>query len=282
MAKVRLRKTNEIADLREQVDRELTRLIRRKTTDLDDPYVLRLQTTVATLDWTLGAHDDPIFASVANVPLDDEYALTLKDASRPEPPKGVIGKLEALDWRIKAQLTIAFAALIIVPFWIYRDYLYDLGEWGYLGAFLVNGLSNATIVLPAPGSIIIALMAEQFDPYLIGIAAGIGGAIGGMTSYFAGAINTTPSNGRIARFMRWTMARGGIPVLFVFSAFPLLPGDIASIVAGSVRYPILKYLIVTGLGNIVKMTFIALVGLEGLEWLQQYATEVLRDNPFQR
>jgi uncharacterized membrane protein YdjX (TVP38/TMEM64 family) len=80
--------------------------------------------------------------------------------------------------------------------------------------------------------------------------------------------------------MRWIMLRAGIPVLFLFSAFPLLPGDVASIVAGGVRYPIVKYLIVTGLGNVVKMTFIALAGIEGLQWLQEQASDLLRNNPF--
>jgi membrane protein YqaA with SNARE-associated domain len=258
----------------------VARLRKRKDFDANDPQFIRLKSAMDTLDWTLGGGDDPLAEpEFVRAPLETAVKQALV-ASTADKPQGVVGRLEALDWRIKAQLTVAFAALVIIPFWIYRDKLYDMGEWGYAGAFVVNGLSNATIVLPAPGSIIIALMAERFNPLLIGVAAGIGGAIGGMTSYFAGAINTTPSDGRLARFMRWVMLKAGIPVLFVFSAFPLLPGDIASIVAGGVRYPMVKYLIVTAAGNVVKMAAIAYAGLEGLQWVQQQASELIRTNPF--
>lgn len=290
------RSAEEIRELRERVQSQLWRLLTVPDVAPDDERVARFQATIDTLDWALGTHaivrpetetdpDDDALAIFAADDLADEAPAGWLSPSAAEPvpddkPMGRLAKLEALDWRIKAQLTIAFAAIIVVPFYIFRESMDNLGDWGYLGAFLVNGLSNATIVLPAPGTFIIALMAEQFDPLLIGIAAGVGGTLGGMTSYVAGAINTTEGEGRFARSMRWVMNRAGIPVLFFFSAIPLLPGDVASIVAGSVRYPIKMYLFVTGLGNVLKMSIIAYVGIEGLDWLQDQAMELIRNNPF--
>ncbi len=291
-----MRTDEEIRELRDRVQSQLWRLLNEPEVTPDDARVVRCQTTIDALDWALGSHalvrresetdgdDDAlrIFASgdLADGSLADLLAPEAAEPVLEERRPGLIARLDALDWRIKAQLTIAFAAIVIVPFYVFRESLNNLGEWGYLGAFVVNGLSNATIVLPAPGTVIIALMAEQFDPLLIGIAAGVGGTLGGMTSYLAGAINTTSEHGRLSRSMRWVMQRAGIPVLFFFSAIPLLPGDVASIVAGGVRYPIKKYLFVTGLGNIVKMSVIAYVGIEGLNWLQDQATDLVRNNPF--
>ncbi|MDA1035583.1 MAG: VTT domain-containing protein [Chloroflexi bacterium] len=291
-----MRSQEEIRELRERVQGQLWRLLAEPNVAPDDHRVVRFQTTIDALDWALGTHaivrpesetdpDDDALEIFAADDLTDEFLaawLTPRATGRiaDEKPLGRLARLEALDWRIKAQLTIAFAAAVIIPFYIFRQSLYDLGEWGYLGAFLVNGLSNATIVLPAPGTIIIALMAEEFDPLLIGIAAGVGGALGGMTSYVAGAINTTSQPGRWSRYMRSVMQRAGIPVLFFFSAIPLLPGDVASIVAGNVRYPIKMYLFVTSLGNIIKMSLIAYVGIEGLNWLQEQAVDLVRNNPF--
>ena len=291
-----MRTEEEIRELRDRVQSQLWSLLAEPKIATDDARLVRFQTTIDALDWALGSHavvrpesetdpDDDTLGVFAADDLDDEFLadwLTPKAAGPilHEKPTGLLARLEALDWRIKAQLTLAFAAAVIVPFYIFRQSLYDLGEWGYLGAFLVNGLSNATIVLPAPGTIIIALMAEQFDPLLIGIAAGVGGTLGGMTSYVAGAINTTSEQGRWARPMRRVMQRAGVPVLFLFSAIPLLPGDVASIVAGNVRYPIKMYLFVTSLGNIVKMSVIAYVGIEGLNWLQEQALDLVRNNPF--
>jgi membrane protein YqaA with SNARE-associated domain len=291
-----MRSTEEIREVRERVQSQLWRLLTVPDVAPDDERVARFQATIDTLDWALGTHsivrpetetdpgDDALAIFAADDLADESLASWLSpSAAEPVPeetPMERLAKLDALNWRIKAQLTILFAAIVVIPFYLFRESMNNLGEWGYLGAFLVNGLSNATIVLPAPGTFIIALMAEQFDPLLIGIAAGVGGTLGGMTSYVAGAINATPSKGRLSRSMRWVMHRAGIPVLFFFSAIPLLPSDVASIVAGSVRYPIKMYLFVTGLGNVIKMSIIAYVGIQGLNWLQGQALDLIRNNPF--
>ncbi|MEE8471710.1 MAG: VTT domain-containing protein, partial [Dehalococcoidia bacterium] len=52
----------------------------------------------------------------------------------------------------------------------------------------------------------------------------------------------------------------GGPVIFVGSLVPLLPGDVAGIVAGSVRYPFRRYLALSVLGSMIKMVSIAYLG----------------------
>jgi hypothetical protein len=143
----------------------------------DDERVAPFQATIDTLDWALSTHsivrpetetdpDEDALAIFAADDLADESLASRLSPSAAEPvpeakPMERLAKLDALDRRIKAQLTIAFAAIVVIPFYIFRESMNNLGEWGYLGAFLVNGLSNATIVLPALGTFIIALMAER-------------------------------------------------------------------------------------------------------------------------
>lgn len=149
-----------------------------------------------------------------------------------------------------------------------------LGKWGYLGAFLINGLSSATVVLPAPGGLLIAMMGRDFNPLLVGVAAGLGGTLGGSTAYLAGAVN-----GRAARESRWfrwldgLMTRAGGAIIFFSGLLPLFPGDFATVIAGAVRYPFKKYLWYNGLASVIKMGAIAYVGADVLSRLERLATQ---------
>ncbi len=174
-----------------------------------------------------------------------------------------------MDWRYKVQLTIGICLAIILATYLLRERIYALGSWGYLGAFIINGISNATIVLPAPGGAVIAIMAKDFNPLLIGIAAGLGGTIGGSTAYIAGLINS--GSARNTRWFRWLkriMGRVGGIVIFTFALIPFLPGDFASLAAGGVRYPFRRYLLYNGLASMIKMTVIAYMGSDFLRWLE--------------
>ena len=189
----------------------------------------------------------------------------------------LVQRVDRIDWRYKVQLTIGISLAIIIATYLLRDRIFALGSWGYLGAFIVSGISNATIILPAPGGAVIAIMAQDFNPLLIGIAAGLGGTIGGSTAYIAGHING--GSARNTRWFNWLkriMGRIGGIVIFTFALIPFFPGDLASLIAGGVRYPFRRYLLYTGLASMIKMTVIAYVGSDFLRWLETIFNEWVR------
>ena len=61
-----------------------------------------------------------------------------------------------------------------------------ISSFGYLGIFLVSLLSNASLFIPIPGWIFIAPAGLYLNPWLVGIVAGLGAAIGELVSYYAG------------------------------------------------------------------------------------------------
>ena len=61
-----------------------------------------------------------------------------------------------------------------------------LGGLGYAGAFLVMAVNNATILLPSLGHAFIVAAAQTLNPFLLGIAGGIGGGLGELTGYALG------------------------------------------------------------------------------------------------
>jgi uncharacterized membrane protein YdjX (TVP38/TMEM64 family) len=186
-------------------------------------------------------------------------------------------RIDHVDWRYKVQLTIGFCLVIILATYLLRERISALGDWGYLGAFIINGISNATIVLPAPGGAVIAIMAQDFNPLLIGIAAGLGGTLGGSTAYIAGLINSgSARNTTWFRWLRRLMGSIGGIVIFTFALIPILPGDFASLVAGAVRYRFHKYLLYNAVGSMIKMTVIAYLGADFLQRLELVVHEWLR------
>lgn len=220
--------------------------------------------------------------TVSRRPRAASNARVFLDGRRPTPVsrnplQRLIDRAERVDWRYKLQLTVAFCIAIIVPMYLLRERIAALGEWGYLGAFIINAISSATIILPAPGGAVIAIMAQKFNPVLIGICAGIGGTIGGASAYVVGAVNASSARG--SRWFRWIerpMARFGALIIFLFALIPVLPGDLASITAGAVRYPLRKYFLYNGIGSVIKMSVMAWLGADALVWLEQVALEWAR------
>lgn len=157
---------------------------------------------------------------------------------------------------------------ICVLILFFREELEKLGEFGYLGSFLISLLANATIFVPAPGWIIIAGLAAIFNPWLIGFLAGLGAALGQTTGYLLGY------SGRIAlkdslkyqKMAIWMDRWGGL-IIFLFALIPNPLADIAGGTAGILRFPFLKFLFFCALGTIPKYIFFALFGGWGLEFL---------------
>ena len=166
----------------------------------------------------------------------------------------------------KKVFLMVFLSLLAAAFTIiFRDAIAGLGSWGYLGAFIISLISSATILLPAPGGAAVVLMGRDFNPYLLGIASGVGFALGSLTAYYVGmqATNTFATN----RFLRWSgnaMARYGPPIIFIFNLIPVLPMDFVGLTAGATRYPLIKYLWVATMANTTKM--IALILLASTSW----------------
>jgi uncharacterized membrane protein YdjX (TVP38/TMEM64 family) len=170
--------------------------------------------------------------------------------------------------RILALLTVI--AITVYVFNI-RDRIKEFEDYGYPGIFLITLLSNATILIPAPGAAIVYAMGAVFNPIGVGIAAGTGGAIGELSGYLAGfsgqaVIERTDIYERIKP---WVDKYGGWAILFL-SAIPNPFFDAAGIAAGIAKMPLKTFLFFVWIGQLIKMTMFAYAGNYSLEWLTQF------------
>jgi len=175
---------------------------------------------------------------------------------------------------IRLGVLIAVIAISVAVF-LLRNEVEMLRRFGYPGIFVVNLLGSATIVLPAPGlAIVIAMAALKsqagelvFNPFWIGIAAGLGAALGEMSGYAAGfsgqaIIENTKWYDRIHCFTE----RYGVLTIIVLAVLPFPLFDFAGIAAGSLKMSLPKFFIATLIGKLIKMWIAAYAGATGANW----------------
>lgn len=151
-----------------------------------------------------------------------------------------------------------------------RSQIQQFQEYGYPGIFLFNLLSSATLILPVPGVAITSLMGAVFHPFWVAVAAGSGAALGELSGYLAGfsghvVVERTPAYERVETIMR----RYGAIAILVLAFIPNPLFDIAGVVAGALRMPVWRFLIVCLVGKILKMLLFAYGGASILRFLPQ-------------
>ena len=155
-------------------------------------------------------------------------------------------------------LAILFSVLVVL---VFKEQIEALKGYGYLSAFVIGLLGNATVILPAPSLAFTAALGGVLNPLLVGLAAGAGEALGEMTGYLAGMSGKTIVENR-TRFeqVQYYMDRYGGWVFLVLAAIPNPLFDIAGITAGMMRFPVWKFLLNAWVGKTIKALFFAGAG----------------------
>lgn len=141
--------------------------------------------------------------------------------------------------------------------------------FGYLGVFIASVISSATIFLPVPGYIVIPFAVTVLDPLLVGIAAGIGSALGEMTGYGIGlgggalAARKKEFTAWFARLEKLFARHNGMLIIFVFSSLPL-PFDVLGLFCGAIKYDAKKFFIAGAAGKTVRYVTLAYAAATGM------------------
>ena len=160
-------------------------------------------------------------------------------------------------------LAISLAILLL------RDQIAQIGAVGYAGIFLVSLVGNATVIMPAPSLTLVFAMGSALSPWLVGLAAGTGEALGELTGYGLGfGGQALIENRRVYDYLAGWMERRGDITIFVLSAIPNPFFDLAGIAAGASRYPLRRFLFICWLGKVLKTTAVAWMGAQGIALME--------------
>jgi membrane protein YqaA with SNARE-associated domain len=166
-------------------------------------------------------------------------------------------------------LTLLFVVAITAGLFVltqrYPEMVDKFGSLGYLGVFVGSLISCATVVLPVPGVLVLFPLVVNLNPVLVALAGSTGGIIGEITGYMAGYGGQGIANkGKAYERVEGWMKKWGVWTIFVFSFAPFLLLDVAGVVAGALRFPFWKFLLVGWVGKSLK--YIGLVYAMAWGW----------------
>lgn len=159
-------------------------------------------------------------------------------------------------------LQIALSLAIVAAVLYFSSEISTLGGYGYAGAFIIAMLSSATIFFPAPGWAVIAAMSAFLDPLLLGIAAGLGSAIGELSGFAAGDGVRDMLNDRVkeTKTVHEIVRKYDAAAIFFLSFIPNPLFDAAGIVAGSLKIPWWRFLAACAAGRVLRYAILAVIG----------------------
>lgn len=166
-----------------------------------------------------------------------------------------------------ALLIIAALGLNLLVLAIPREWLESLrgyGPIGYVVAFVITALANASVIVPVPyPGLLVVLNCALQNPIGLALAGAAGSTLGESTAFLVGRA------GRAAiedtRFYRWLKHQFRTPlrafiVLVLVSAPPNPFFDVAGLTAGSLGVPFWIFLLATWIGRVFKVLFFIGIG----------------------
>ena len=170
---------------------------------------------------------------------------------------------------------ILILALSVALFSLARSHLdlRDLLVYGYLGVFLINLACAATILFPIPGEVMNITAGATLNPLLVGLIASGAATVGELTSYYAGYLGRkvilSGYSERYKKAESWLHRYGNFAV-FIFALLPILIFDLLGIVAGSLRFPLWKFVLFCWLGRLIRCLVEAYLGYGIFSFIPQW------------
>lgn len=116
----------------------------------------------------------------------------------------------------------------------------------YLSLFLIFLVTNLTILAPVPvATAIMIAVATRWDPVLVALSASIGGTVGELSGYYAGYLGKKLV---IADYASWYkrlagwVNKYGFWAIWLLALQPVIPVDVAGLLAGAIKMPLWKFL----------------------------------------
>jgi membrane protein YqaA with SNARE-associated domain len=172
------------------------------------------------------------------------------------------------SWRsllmMAATLLLTAVLVMIVPV----DALDQLGNYGYVGLFVLTLLASASIVLPSPAVAAAWIAGRTLDPWLVGIISGVAAGLGEITGYIAGYSGSSLAvNSRFYPRVEGWVKHWGWLAIFLIAALPTPIIDLAGIAAGTLRMPFRLYLVSCIAGKTIRFIGVAWIARLFPEWL---------------
>ena len=144
------------------------------------------------------------------------------------------------------------------------------GNWGYLGIFIVSFIGSATIIFPAPAFLVVFIFGGVLNPWLVGISAAVGAALGELTGYAIGLGGKKVIEKKYKYWLRkankWMEKYKAFFIITLFAATPL-PDDVLGLFCGAIKYDLKKFFLASLTGKLIMNLALAFGGYFGMQWI---------------
>ncbi|MBI2856630.1 MAG: VTT domain-containing protein [Chloroflexi bacterium] len=175
--------------------------------------------------------------------------------------------------RLLRALAVALVLTLILAVFLLREQLPGIRSAGYLGVFVLSFVGSASILVPVPGIAAVCAGPGLVKLFPLGVAllASVAESVGEVSGYLIGysGRGIAEHNRFYPRIVRWMEHRGGL-VLFLVSSIPNPLFDLIGIAAGTLRYPIWRFLAAVWAGKLVKSLIIAYTCFYGFGWALRF------------
>lgn len=173
------------------------------------------------------------------------------------------------DQKLFRLVVFGITILLLFFLWQERGLLERFSKFGYLGIFLVNFISSASVFFPMPGVASVFVGGAIWNPIIVGLISGLGASLGEVFGYLVG-YGGRSLLGSIEKENPWIkkieriFQKMGFLTIFIFSILPMPLFDIIGLIAGGLNYPIWKFTMAVLCGRVIRNIIFAWTGAKFL------------------
>jgi len=145
---------------------------------------------------------------------------------------------------------------------------FNIETAGYTSIWFLAFIGAALVFLPVSSLAAVCVAAAvDLNPFLLAVVAASAEAVGELTGYLAGMGGKAVFD-RNRFYLRFKnlFSRYAALTLLVGSIIPNPLFDIMGVAAGSILYPVRKFLLLVFIGKVVKFTWVSLGCYYGMTW----------------
>jgi len=162
-------------------------------------------------------------------------------------------------------ISVAFIATGLV---LWTTGTFNIETAGYASIWFLAFIGAALIFLPVSAlAAVCVAVAVDLNPFMVAVVAASAEAVGELTGYLAGMGGSSlfERNRFYLRFKQLFLRYAGLTIV-LFSIIPNPLFDIVGVAAGSILYPVRKFLLLVFIGKTIKFGWVGLGCYYGMTW----------------
>ena len=154
---------------------------------------------------------------------------------------------------ILSVIGLAVVLIVMVCAFVFKQQIEQYAMTGYIGVLIACFAATATILLPAPGILVVIQYAQFLNPIIVVSLGAIGKSLGEMIGYLLGYSGNQIANiNTEKKFFIW-LNKKPLVAVFLFSLIPLPIFDVIGVCAGISKIHPVKFWIACFLGKLIKI-----------------------------